>query len=679
MFQRLVVCFFLIFGVMASGQKAHAAITGKVTNKAGSPVASAILTLVGKGLKDTSGADGTFSFVTTGVTGAASVRPNITAIALNNGFLEFSLKDAAPVKVEIFDVNGNLLKKESRQTFSAGFYRLNVSEISRTSNLLVIHASIGQNTKTFRYVPLRNGSSMVNSTVDRSSAANGTMATIMADITDTIKVTATGFSPKAVPVTSYDAVMDITLDSAGAGAVTVQLGEEMQTFQGFGINACLMSGSIFNIDECYGLEGTDRLGMSVIRIGMNSNGQHRDVPSGWEKARDTYKAKVIASCWSAPGSYKTNGQENDGGHLKPQYYKQWADTIASYAKKYKVDVMGIANEADFSSACAGKPPCTDHYASMTYTGKEMVAFVKEARKSFNSICPNTKMMAPEASLWIHVWSNISPTGIGMPGAPNGGYNSSDPHGCGCFSNDITPEAAAKCAAKCNEGEGYDYGHWLAKDTAAWNAIDILGVHEYESQKAYAWPADVTGGKRTKEIYQTEMSGVMYWPEAGPTAHIENGVAVARWIQSALMVGEASVWCYWWYGAPYYTSDDNEGLALIKGSNQKTKRYYTYGNYSKYIRPGHKIVNITGTAKLPAKVLLTASKDDAGKVVIVAVNETTTAQSVPITIAGGTVPASFKPIVTNKDANWSEKTVVTVTGGVLTAQLEPMSVTTFVSQ
>ena len=145
-----------------------------------------------------------------------------------------------------------------------------------------------------------------------------------------------------------------------------------------------------------------------------------------------------------------------------------------------------------------------------------------------------------------------------------------------------------------------------------------------------------------------------------------------------MVGEASAWCWWWY-KDYY-NDDNEGLALLKSGNTIAKRYYTFGNYSRYIRPGHIIVNITGTDKLPQKVLLTASKADDGKVVIVAVNETTSAQSVPIKITGGTVPTSFKPIVTaDGNKNWAEGSAVTVTDGVLTMQLEKMSVTTFVSQ
>jgi len=302
----------------------------------------------------------------------------------------------------------------------------------------------------------------------------------------------------------------------------------------------------------------------------------------------------------------------------------------------------------------------------------MAAFVKEARKAFDQYAPGVKLISPEASLWIHVWSNLSPTAkdIGL-------YNSVDPLGCGCWSNDITDEALAQCATKCNNGEGYDYGHWLAADQEAWDAVDILGVHEYESQKAYAWPADVTDGKRTKEIWQTEMSGVMYWPEQGPSKTIENGVAVARWIQSGLMVGEASAWCYWWYEA--YYSNDNEGLAIIQNQSGIAKRYYTFGNYSRYIRPGHKIVNITGIDQLPEKVLLTASKSEDGKPVIVAVNETNSPQSIEIAIAGGTAPASFKPIVTNANANWKEGSAVSVSDGVLTMELEKMSVTTFVGE
>jgi len=678
MFLRQVVSFFIVIGVMASGQTAHAAITGKVTNKTGSPVASAILTLVGKGIKDTSGADGTYSFVTTGVTGAASVRPHSTAMALNKGFLEFSLKDAAAVKVEIFDVNGNLLKKESRQTFPAGFYRLNVSEISRTSNLLVIHASIGQSSKTFRYVPLHNGTSMVNSTVDRSSGANGVRAKITADITDTIKVTATGFSPKAVPVTSYDAVMDIALDSAGAGPVTVQLAETKQVIRGFGINNTW--GDIGNaISKCF--DSTSGLGLNVLRVGMKP-----DTTVGAYQSFTDVKAAANLGCkyfigtvWSAPKYFKTNNKEEQGGYLKEEFYEKWAKAIAKFPAVFKagsgVDLYAMSpqNETDFASCAAKGPPCTVDYVTMLWTGKMYAKFFEIVGPLIKAA--GCKAMAPEASEWIHAWSDFSGYGAEIPGQTTN-LGSSDPLGCGYIGVDAQP--------KCTHDNGYDYGHWLYANKKAWDAIDIFSTHQYDTQVAEPWPSDVprTNASGTIEVWQTEMSGVRYWPEQGTlsgttctcSSHIQNGVAVARWIHNALTVGEASAWCYWWWKQ----SGDNEGITC--DGSTLTKRYYTMGNFSKYMRPGQKVVNITGTKSLPAKVLLVASKSDAGKVVIVAINETTAAQSIPITITGGTVPASFKPIVTaDGSKNWSEGTAVTVTGGVLTAQLEAMSVTTFVSQ
>lgn len=671
MYKRFPVSILILIG-LALNQTVDADISGKVSDQAGEPIEGATVTLVSNGATSTTGADGMYVLATTDLKALPSVQPQNTAITLRNGFLNFSLLEAAPVKYEIFDVKGNLIKREVFTNTQKGVYRFNIAENTRSTTLLVIRASIGNEEMTFNYLPL-NGKNAVS---PHSTPVSGGLAKVTA-VADTVKVTAAGYKEQAIAITSYEQELNVTMEAEAPDGPAVRLDQERQPIQGFGINACLMEGGIFNIDECFGLEGDDALGMSILRIGMDVGGGHRGVPSGWEKARTQYNAKIIGSCWSAPGSWKTTGQENGGGHLKTQYYTQWAELIATYAKNNNLYAMSIANESDFAScggasgvSCNNNPPYTDAYASMTYTGKEMVAFVKEAKKAFDKICPEVKMIAPEASLWIHVWSNISPTKQ---------YNSTDPHDCGCFSNEITEEAKAQCAEHCNNGDGYDYGHWLAKDEEAWNAFDILGVHEYESQVAYAWPDDVNGGVRDKEVWQTEMSGVMHWPEAGPSTSIENGVAVARWIQSALTIGEASAWCYWWYGPPYYGNDDNEGLAFVKNNNQKTKRYYTFGNYSRYMRPGQTVVNITGTDQLPEKVLLTASKDNDGKVVIVAVNETDSEQSIDISIAGGTAPASFKPIVTNSSANWKEGSAVSVSDGVLTMALEKMSVTTFVGE
>jgi glucuronoarabinoxylan endo-1,4-beta-xylanase len=439
-----------------------------------------------------------------------------------------------------------------------------------------------------------------------------------------------------------------------------------QTIQGFGLNSALMDNDkTIPISAAYDTKGPDGIGLTIIRIGMDSTGALTG-----KYAEDVKKlgGKVIGSTWSPPAKCKDNNNTQKGGHILASCYEEWAATIAKFAKAQGLYAMSIANESDFAS-CKGVAVCTDDYDTTVFTGKEMAAWVKVAGKALKEA--GIKVIAPEASEWIHTWSNLSGTGSTVASHPD----SSDPLKCGCFSNTITKEAEAKCAATCQDGNGYDYGHALWKDQEAWKAFDILGVHEYDSQVAFPWPADVNGGVRDKEVWQTEMSGVMHWPEEGPSTDIKNGVAVAGWIHSALTVGEASAWLYWWYGAPYYTSDDNEGLALIKGSSTIAKRYYALGNYSKFVRPGFTAVSVVGNTN--KDVLLSAYKGTAGEVVVVAVNKSAAEVTLPIAIAGGTAPAMLTPTVTSATDSLKDGTApVPVTGGSFMAKLPSMSITTF---
>lgn len=189
-------------------------LRGKVSNQAGKPITNAILTLVGQGIKDTTGADGSFSIITTDVSVIPLLKPTNTTITMYKSFLDFSLLNSSPVKIEIFDVKGHLLKKISLTNAQTGFYRFDVAENARAEKLLVIRASIGQNGATFRYLPLNSGKYSVNPFVENSMSVGGTLAKITA-ISDTLKVTATGYTPKAVVINSYDKQLDITLDTAG--------------------------------------------------------------------------------------------------------------------------------------------------------------------------------------------------------------------------------------------------------------------------------------------------------------------------------------------------------------------------------------------------------------------------------------------------------------------------------
>jgi O-glycosyl hydrolase len=447
--------------------------------------------------------------------------------------------------------------------------------------------------------------------------------------------------------------------TGGAGTgVTVNLGATRQTIEGFGLNTALSSATP-NWDTFYGT-GANGLGLSIVRVAMNA-----DTSLSGAVPPASYNAKIIASPWTAPAADKDNNNTQKGGHLKMGSYDAWATKIAAFAKAHNVYAMAAANEPDFASCGMSiGPPCNGDYDTMVFTANEMVNFVKVLGPKLKALSPPVKFIAPEPSEWLHLWSNASATGSTVASHPN----SSDPLKCGCFSNDPTTTG---CAATCAQGNGYDYGHFLAKDATAWGLIDILGTHEYDTQKAAPWPSDVDGGKRSKTMYQTEVSGVMYWPEQGPSSDINNGIAVAGWIHSALVVGEASAWLHWWYQAS--GSNDNEGLVL-QGSTALTKRCYTLGNYSKFVRPGYVMVDVTGNSN--TNLLLSAFTGTDGTVVV-AVNKGTSAATVPITIAGGTAPASCTPYVTSSSANLAAGTAVTVTGGTFTASLAGTTVTTFV--
>jgi len=450
----------------------------------------------------------------------------------------------------------------------------------------------------------------------------------------------------------------------GGSGVTVQLTQTHQTIEGFGINDTW--GSQFSTTQADQLfTTTSGIGLSILRVGMSPSGSfYNSFESSNISAAKTRGAKIIGSTWSPPANCKDNNNTQKGGHLLSSCYDSWSTTIANFAKNNSLYAMSAGNEPDYASCASSKgPPCNDaDYDTTVFTAKEMVAFVKVLGPKLKTA--GVKLITPEASEWLHTWSNLSVSNSTVAGKPN----SSDPLNCGCFQTTSTGAITGTCATTCTQGNGYDYGHWLAQDTTAWGYVDILGVHQYDSQIAEPWPADVNGGKPDKPIWQTEMSGVMYWPEAGPSTTIENGVAVAGWLHSALVVGDANAWTWWWYSG----SSTNEGL--YNGSTD-TKRHYTYGNYSKFVRPGYVRVDITGNSN--ANLLLSAYKGTDGTVVVVAINKGTAAATVPISIAGGTAPTSCTPNVTSSSANLAAGTAVSVSGGSFSASLAGTTVTTFV--
>jgi poly(3-hydroxybutyrate) depolymerase len=186
-------------------------LRGKISNKNGQPINNAIVTLLRKNIKDTTNSDGMYSLVVNGTPVLAPIAPHTQDITLDKGILELTLSNPSPVKVEIFGIQGNLLKKEIMQNASYGVYRMNISETMNASKVLIINATIGDQKWSYRYLPLNKGKYML-STGDYINTDVAKFAKI-ASVMDTVKVSANGFVTRSVAITSYNQELNISLDS----------------------------------------------------------------------------------------------------------------------------------------------------------------------------------------------------------------------------------------------------------------------------------------------------------------------------------------------------------------------------------------------------------------------------------------------------------------------------------
>ncbi len=125
------------------------------------------------------------------------------------------------------------------------------------------------------------------------------------------------------------------------------------------------------------------------------------------------------------------------------------------------------------------------------------------------------------------------------------------------------------------------------------------------------------------------------------------------------------------------SAENGGSLGNAAGSTDTKRHYTFGNCSKFVRPGYTRVEIAGA--VPSNVLLSAYVGTDGTVVVVAINKGQSDATVPITIAGGTAPTAMTPWVTSAMDNLVSKADVAVTNGTFSATLGATTVTSFVGK
>lgn len=182
-------------------------VHGKVTNQSGKALVNAIVKLIPRGISDTTAADGLYSISTT-TSIDRSLLPSSRDVSFRNGVLELNLRSDAPVKVDIFDTKGGRIHSETFQSAARGVYRMDLARRIQGNKILLITVAVDNSVATFRYASLSEGSG----TVASFSEIGGGLARVAA-ATDSIVVSAKGYTTKTVAVTSESATVDVVLDT----------------------------------------------------------------------------------------------------------------------------------------------------------------------------------------------------------------------------------------------------------------------------------------------------------------------------------------------------------------------------------------------------------------------------------------------------------------------------------
>jgi hypothetical protein len=199
-----------MMGIAASAETVS--LNGKVSNQSGKAIAGAIVQLAGQKIKDTTDSQGAYAIsLGTATVTPVPILPSTEKIAMNRGIISLSLTSAAPVKIELFDMQGTLLKRVVNNLTAAGDYRFNLMNHRIATTMMVVRVSIGRTVSSFRYLPLNNGMQTFSSS-GAASLTNSGLAKVKATV-DSLKVTASGYMSKSTAISSYQGTVNITLDT----------------------------------------------------------------------------------------------------------------------------------------------------------------------------------------------------------------------------------------------------------------------------------------------------------------------------------------------------------------------------------------------------------------------------------------------------------------------------------
>lgn len=194
-------------------------------------------------------------------------------------------------------------------------------------------------------------------------------------------------------------------------------------------------------------------------------------------------------------------------------------------------------------------------------------------------------------------------------------------------------------------------------------VGIIANHNYVGNNDVgdqSVPAAISSNG--KALWETEVALL-----SGSDSSIANGVYYAKRIHLYMTRAQANAYHYWWLIA-----SGNQGL--IDTSSFPTKRLFTFGQYSRFVRPNFYRVEATSSQ---ASAWISAYKDSASTAFAIVIINTNAATDVEQTInLTNFTAASVTPWVTSGTLSLAPQPAVNLTNSSFTYTIPAMSVVTF---
>ncbi|HUA67933.1 MAG TPA: carbohydrate binding domain-containing protein [Candidatus Saccharimonadales bacterium] len=222
-----------------------------------------------------------------------------------------------------------------------------------------------------------------------------------------------------------------------------------------------------------------------------------------------------------------------------------------------------------------------------------------------------------------------------------------------------------------ESESWNDPHNLAgpalSDPAVAADVGIVADHDYVPDNSVG-DQTIPAAKSTpsgQAVWETEVSLL-----SGSDSSIANGVYWATRIYLYMTQAQANAYHYWWLVA-----SGNEGL--IDTSSFPTKRLFTFGQYSRFVRPN--FYRIDATSSQPSALISAYRATNSTAFAIVVVNTNAGTDVIQTFNLTNFTATSVTPWITSASLSLAPQTPVNVTNSSFTYDVPAMSVVTFVGQ